>query len=150
MILLRMILAAAAGAPSPCAFDVVGSYGDARQTGTGVYAGLLGLACSGKCYQEAARWSDMALRHGDQPVDSADACRALCAESSGCQVWTWSRAAGTCRAMRSLLPRRVPSPTLYRGADDAKPETLVVTGGVSCGTQSFLAWPDGLVPVQVC
>ena len=42
-----------------CAFDVKGSYGDTALVGQ--YAELVGLACSGKCYKEASRWSLMAL-----------------------------------------------------------------------------------------
>ena len=105
-----------------CPSDVPGSYGDHRETLAPAFAGLVGMACGGNCYRRAAQWSTMALRHGDRRVDTVSDCRALCAATPGCVVFTHDRNAGTCRAMRALRT----SPTL------AVNKPNVTTGRPSC------------------
>ena len=82
-----------------CTTDVSAAYGSVIAGASG-FAQLVGVACSGTCYAEASRWSAVAISHGDAPVEDAAACRALCASTQLCEVWTHDD--GECRLMRAM------------------------------------------------
>ena len=82
-----------------CTTDVSAAYGSVIAGASG-FAQLVGVACSGTCYAEASRWSAVAISHGDAAVEDAAACRALCASTQLCEVWTHDD--GECRLMRAM------------------------------------------------
>eukprot|EP00542_Grammatophora_oceanica_P010719 CAMPEP_0194043410 /NCGR_PEP_ID=MMETSP0009_2-20130614/15043_1 /TAXON_ID=210454 /ORGANISM="Grammatophora oceanica, Strain CCMP 410" /LENGTH=2015 /DNA_ID=CAMNT_0038687603 /DNA_START=1 /DNA_END=6048 /DNA_ORIENTATION=+ len=57
------------------------------------WAPLVGIACANSipntCYDDAVRWSSMALQHGNRPVNTAEECSNLCSEVEDCEVWTF-------------------------------------------------------------
>ena len=122
-------------ATSSCWSDVPGSYGDPRQTEGLSFAPLIGVACSGQCYFKASRWSRMAVAHGNRPVPDVATCRALCAATFGCQVFTYDHGALSCRAMRSLIA----SPTLAQ-----IPNTTTGKPGCNDNTTHIFPFPDSL------
>ena len=122
-------------AAQSCGDDVTGDYGQSD----GGFAAVVGLACPSPCFGAAARWSEMAIRHGDRRVGNKAACRTLCAATPGCAVWTYDSDAGSCRAMRTIQT----SPTL---APDV-PNTT--SGSVKCGSGVFLPFPDSLQSVAL-
>ena len=82
-----------------CTTDVPAAYGSVIAGASG-FAQLVGVACSGTCFAEASRWSAVAISHGNAPVEDAAACRALCASTQLCEVWTHDD--GECRLMRAM------------------------------------------------
>ena len=82
-----------------CTTDVSAAYGSVIAGASG-FAQLVGVACGGTCFEEASRWSAVAISHGDAAVEDAAACRALCASTQLCEVWTHDD--GECRLMRAM------------------------------------------------
>ena len=135
--------------PNACNFDDPDLvYGDVLQ-GAASFAPLVGVACSGACFREGARWSGVALSHGDADVVDGKACRELCLRyaSMGCQVFSWVHR--ECRLMRSLDPSASPLPfssgvvVAANYAEQTDAATLL-TGAATCGAPIGLRFPDGL------
>jgi len=112
-------------------WDVVGQYGDV-QKGAASFAQLVGVACSGKCYADASRWSAVALKNGNASVDDAITCRGICASTEECEVWSLQD--GECKLLRTVEGWPVLGTV---GAEDA------ISGPVSCGS-AFLPFPEGM------
>ena len=122
--------------PGWCPWDVQGTYGDVRQ-GSAAFAPVVGKACGGECYNSSSRWSLTGLAYGDAAVSSPIACRALCQETSGCQVWTL--ADGACTLMEAINGNPL--------VGVASVSTGAVSGSAQCGVP-FLPFAEGIPPVQ--
>ena len=117
-----------------CASDVPGVYGDAFDGAAG-FAEAVGVVCSGDCYRMAARWSSVALAHGDVVLADAAACRALCAATSACEVFTFDEDSA-CWLMRRLSPGVAPAITSMAGSN-ASDTTCVVEERGSGATRDY-------------
>ena len=127
------------GSPGWCQGDVPGRYGDLRLGAAG-FAPLVGKACAGPCYAECARWSTIALTHGDRPVDDPIACRQLCRDTDGCDVFTHED--GACSLMRTFNGSPALS-SVGTASPNATSSGGAISGGATCELH-YLPFPDAI------
>ena len=119
------------------------AFADAREPGAApLFADLVGVACGGACYAAAARWSAVAVQHGDRAVPDGEACQALCAATAGCRVWTVGD--GRCELKRGLAAQL--AAVLTVPGENASAAALL-TGGVTC-EERFVPFLSGLARVE--
>ena len=120
---------------STCTYDVRGIYGNLVQGADG-FAPLLGVACGNSaCFEVAARWSQIAILHGNSTITDAVACRSLCEATSHCEVWSHDES-GKCSLMQ--LPSH---PTKARSLGSIS--SVSSSGAVPCELP-YLVFPYGL------
>mmetsp|Transcript_27935 Transcript_27935/g.41247 ORF Transcript_27935/g.41247 Transcript_27935/m.41247 type:complete len:1849 (+) Transcript_27935:56-5602(+) len=111
------------GAHSLCSVEGA-SYGNLEAIGNGrrltnnrevhEWAPLVGIACADsgyeRCYSGASVWSEVAIQHGNNPVNSESECEDLCDKTEQCDVWTyWPNGIGSDIETPTAAPTAAPT-----------------------------------------
>jgi len=105
------------------------------------------MMTQGACYAEAARWSAVAVEHGDAAVLDSDECRRICARHTECEVWTLVDS--RCELKRALKGQGF-KPLVGASSGDGSNDVLV-SGSASCsveGAGALMPFPSGLDKVE--